>query len=59
MNEDITFCEKVNCNIMSCLRNPKHIRHHDIPHTFGHLEDDPYYCKKAINDKNKYKGEKR
>ena len=34
-SEDITFCANKDCNDMKCHRNPKHIRIHDIPHSFA------------------------
>jgi hypothetical protein len=38
-SEDITFCANKVCNDMKCYRNPKHIKHLDIPHSFALFRD--------------------
>lgn len=39
-SEDITFCFNRKCNILKCIRNPKHIKaSHGKPyHSFAFLE---------------------
>ena len=32
--DDITFC-MANCTNMECMRNKKHIRRPDLPHTYA------------------------
>lgn len=50
MNEDITFCNKQKCKIMSCERNPNNIRIWSIPHSYAELENTEY-CKKKERNK--------
>lgn len=40
MSEDITFCMNRKCNIMKCMRNPKHINQANRKqyHSFAFLE---------------------
>lgn len=35
VSDDITFCANKECKDKSCYRNPKHIMHDDIPHSFA------------------------
>ena len=37
-SEDITFCMNRKCRYLKCERNPKNIKHLDIPHSFAELE---------------------
>ena len=39
MSEDITFCT-ADCDNLKCGRNPKHIKLHEIPHSFAEIEGD-------------------
>ena len=57
MSEDIMYCKKQNCTITKCIRNPKNIELHNIPHSFAHLEDNPMYCKKVNWHGNRVKKE--
>ena len=34
-SDDITFCANKKCKDLKCYRNPKNIKHHDIPHSFA------------------------
>ena len=45
--EDITFCSNENCKITVCMRNPKNIKNHDIPHSFADLDGNTNYCLKV------------
>lgn len=38
MSEDITFCDNQKCKVTRCFRNPKNIKHFEIPHSFASLE---------------------
>lgn len=38
MSEDITFCDNQKCKVKRCFRNPKNIKHFEIPHSFASLE---------------------
>ncbi len=49
MNEDITFCSS-ECDNLQCGRNPKHIKLHDIPHSFSDIEDTEMCLKSAHRD---------
>lgn len=37
-SEDITFCANDKCEVMECVRNPKHIKQHWREHSFAFLE---------------------
>ena len=47
MSEDMTFCMNKECAMKKCVRHPKHIKRHDIPHSFADLEGTEY-CIKTI-----------
>lgn len=34
-SDDITFCANKECDDVRCCRNPKNIKHIDIPHSFA------------------------
>lgn len=34
-SDDITFCANKKCGDVNCQRNPKNIKHIDIPHSFA------------------------
>lgn len=34
-SDDITFCANKKCDDVECCRNPKNIKHIDIPHSFA------------------------
>lgn len=38
MSEDITFCDNHKCKVKRCFRNPKNIKHFEIPHSYASLE---------------------
>lgn len=42
MSEDITFCDNQKCKVTRCFRNPKNIKHFEIPHSFASLEGSEY-----------------
>lgn len=42
MSEDITFCDNQKCKVTRCFRNPKNIKHFEIPHSFASLEGSDY-----------------
>ncbi|MGN1130219.1 MAG: hypothetical protein ACI4Q8_02615 [Ruminococcus sp.] len=42
MNEDITFCDNRKCKNKKCFRNPKNIKHFEIPHSFASLKGTDY-----------------
>lgn len=47
MSEDITFCDNTKCKVKKCFRNPKNIKHFEIPHSFASLEGTdlcPSFC---------------
>lgn len=46
-SSDITYCNNRDCDILSCSRNPKHIKYPFLPHSFAHLEGNPTFCKKS------------
>ncbi|MBQ9686288.1 MAG: hypothetical protein IJV41_07075 [Oscillospiraceae bacterium] len=50
MSEDITFCT-ADCDNMRCGRNPKHIRQHDIPHSFAEIEGTEMCLKSPYKDR--------
>ena len=45
-NEDITFCAN-ECDNISCRRNQKNIKIHNIPHSFSYFEGTEF-CEKEI-----------
>ncbi len=45
-SDDITFCTNKKCTTTKCMRNPKNIRVHDIPHSFADLDGNKNYCLK-------------
>lgn len=55
MAKDITYCEKTDCDIMTCVRNRKHINEDYSPYAVAHLEGNPMYCKKNDWNGNQYK----
>lgn len=56
-SEDITFCTNKKCTLTRCMRNPKNIRHHDIPHSFADLDGIENYCLKVNKEKKNGKTE--
>lgn len=45
MSEDITFCDNQKCKVTRCFRNPKNIKHFEIPHSFSSLDLCPSFEK--------------
>ena len=45
MSEDMTFCINKECILKKCARHSKHIKRHDILHSFADLEDTEYCIK--------------
>lgn len=50
--EDITFCTNKKCKLTKCMRNPKNIRIHHIPHSFADFDGNKNYCLKAKEQDN-------
>lgn len=50
ISDDITFCAN-ECDIISCRRNQKNIKIHNIPHSFAYLEGTEDCPKIKIIDK--------
>lgn len=58
MSDDITFCDNTKCKVKKCFRNPKNIKHFEIPHSFASLEGTdlcPSFKKRRITNFEKIK----
>jgi hypothetical protein len=40
------YCNKLDCDVTSCIHNPKNFTNHGEPYDLVHLEDNPLYCTK-------------
>ena len=49
MSEDITFCT-ADCDNLKCGRNPKHIKLHEVPHSFAEIEGTEMCLKSIYQD---------
>lgn len=47
MADDMTYCKNLECDIMECTRNYKHLEDYALEHKMAHLEGNPLFCKKV------------